>query len=191
MNTAKTYKPATTDLSRYDNRWYKPGPRWKIIAWFLISPVFINSYLPIPVAFKRLVLRIFGAKIGSNVTIKPKVNIKYPWLLSVGSNVWIGEEVWIDNLTDIVIKNNVCISQGAMLLAGNHNYKSPTFDLEIGKILIEDGVWIGAKSVVCFGVTCGAHAVLTVSSVATKHLEPYGIYQGNPAQWVRTRTITA
>lgn len=126
-------------------------------------------------------------KIGQGVMIKPKVNIKYPWLVSVGDYTWIGEEVWIDSLTEVRIASNVCISQGAMLLTGNHDYKSPTFDLRIGKIILEEGVWIGAKAVVCPGVTCRSHAVLAVNSVATKDLSDYGVYQGNPAQWVRNR----
>ena len=120
-------------------------------------------------------------QIGKGVVIKPSVNIKYPWKLIVGDHVWIGENVWIDNLAEVFISDNVCISQGAMLLTGNHNYKLSTFDLIIGTITLEDGVWIGAKSVVCPGVKCASHSVLTVGSIATKNLEPYIIYQGNPA----------
>jgi len=52
---------------------------------------------------------------------------------------------------------------------------------------LEDGVWLGAQSVVCPGVTCGSHSVLSVGSVATKDLEAYSIYQGNPAAKVRER----
>ena len=135
-------------------------------------------------------LRLFGAKIGKGLVIKPKVNIKYPWFLEIGDHVWIGEEVWIDNLTLVKIESNVCISQGAMLLTGNHNYKKSSFDLITGQITLEDGVWIGAKSVVCPAVTCHSHSVLAVGSIATKDLEPYTIYQGNPAQPIRKRIIS-
>lgn len=189
MNTGKTYSPLATDLSRYNNSSYRPGPNWKIVAWFLVNPIFLNSYLPIPVSVKRLILRVFGAKIGEGVMIKPRINIKYPWLLSVGNHVWIGEQVWIDNLVNVVIGDNACLSQGAMLLTGNHDYSSSTFDLKTAPITIEEGVWIGAKAVVCPGVKCHSHAVLTVGSVAVKDLEAYNIYQGNPAQWVRERNI--
>lgn len=180
-----------TDLSRFDNSWYKPGPRWKIVLWFLVSSMVINTYLPIPVRLKIAVLRLFGAKIGEQVMIKPAVNIKYPWLLFVGNYVWIGEQVWIDNLSEVVIGNNVCLSQGAMLLTGNHDYSRSTFDLTARPITLADGVWIGAKAVVCPGVRCESHAVLAVNSVATRSLDAYGIYQGNPALLVRQRHITA
>lgn len=149
-----------------------------------------SSWLPIS-PLKVRVLRLFGAKIGIGVNIKPCVNVKYPWLLEVGDYSWIGENVWIDNLAKVKIGNNVCISQGAMLLCGNHNYKKTTFDLMIGEITLEDGSWIGAQSVVCPGVTVHTHAVLGVSSVACRDLEAYGVYQGSPAVRVRERVINS
>jgi putative colanic acid biosynthesis acetyltransferase WcaF len=97
--------------------------------------------------------------------------------------------VWIDNLADVTIEDNVCISQGALLLSGNHNYKKSTFDLMIGEIILKEGSWVGAKSVVSPGVTLESHAVLGVNSVANRNLEAYYIYLGNPAQKIRYRNI--
>lgn len=188
MNMEKT-SHLRIDLSKYNNSWYKPGGTVKRFSWFILGRFFINSYLPFPVKFKLLLLRLFGASIAPNVMIKPKVNIKYPWYLKVGKNSWIGENVWIDNLAYVTIGPNCCLSQGALLLTGNHNYHSTTFDLMIESINLEEGVWIGAKAIVCPGVQCGSHAVLTVNSVATKDLEAYGIYTGNPAKLIKTRRI--
>jgi putative colanic acid biosynthesis acetyltransferase WcaF len=123
------------------------------------------------------------------VCIKPHVHIKYPWKLTIGDHVWIGEQVWIDNLADVKIGNQVCVSQGAYLLTGNHDFKKETFDLIIGAIVLEDGVWIGAKSVVCPGITCRSHAILTVGSVANRDLDAFGIYRGNPAEKIRVRVM--
>ena len=151
--------------------------------------LFINTNFPFPISLKHFILKAFGCELGQNVMLKPKINIKYPWFLKISDNVWIGENVWIDNLTQVTISSNVCISQGAMLLCGNHNYKKSTFDLMLGEIVLEEGVWIGARSVVCPGVTCKSHSVLTVGSVATSNLEAYSIYQGNPARKVKERII--
>ena len=71
---------------------------------------------------------------------------QYPWHLSVGDNSWIGEEVWIDNLADVEIGRNCCVSQGAMLLCGNHDYTKASFDLKTGTIVLKDGAWVGAKA---------------------------------------------
>lgn len=178
-----------TNLASYNNSWYQPGNQLKRALWYLVNVVFFKSPLnPFSVS-KILLLRLFGSKVGSGVVIKPGVNIKYPWKLEIGHYSWIGENVWIDNLENVRIGSNVCISQGAMLLTGNHNYKASTFDLITKSITLEDGVWIGAKSVVCPGVTCKSHSILTVGSVITKNLEEYTIYQGNPAKLIRNRLI--
>lgn len=178
-----------TELALYDNSWYKPEKRIKIFLWYIFSEIFINTFVPYPIKLKLVVLKIFGCKIGKGVFIKPKVSIKYPWMLTIGNNVWIGENVWIDNLAAVSIEDNVCISQGAMLLGGNHNYKQRTFDLIVGEIHLKEGSWIGAKSVVCPGVIVDSHAILSVGSIATKKLDSYSIYQGNPAKKIRSRII--
>ena len=87
----------------------------------------------------------------------------------------------------MIIGDHACISQGAMLLCGNHNYKKDTFDLITDKIILEQGVWIGAQSVVCPGVIARSHAILTTGSIATKDLDDHGIYRGNPAVFIRKR----
>jgi putative colanic acid biosynthesis acetyltransferase WcaF len=177
------------DLSKFNNSWYKPGSRIKRVVWFLKNIVILKSSLPWPSRLKVMTLRFFGAKIGKGVLIRPCVNIKYPWFLEIGDNVWIGEEVWIDNLGNVKIGNNVCLSQGSLVLCGNHNYKKETFDLIVGDITLEDGVWVGAKSVVCPGVTMKSHSILSVGSVLTQDTEAFGIYQGNPAVLVKHREI--
>lgn len=180
----------SVDLGSYNNNWYSPGAgKVKQILWYFVNAIFFISPLNPFSSLKVSLLRLFGASIGEGVFIKPGVNIKYPWHLVLGDNCWIGEGVWIDNLTTIYIGSNVCISQGAMLLTGNHNYKSKTFDLLIGEIVLEDGVWIGAQSTVCPGVKIHSHAVLAVGSVATKDLKAYHIYQGNPALSSRKRVV--
>lgn len=179
-----------TDLSKYNNDWYKPGSKLKMTIWFFVNAMFLaSSWIPIS-SIKVFLLRLFGAEIGKGVIIKPSVNIKYPWKLKIGNHVWIGENVWIDNLEQVTIANNVCISQGAMLLTGNHNYKKTTFDLFLGSIVLEEGAWVGAQSIVCPGVVCMSHSILSVGSVLSSNTEPYYIYSGNPATKIRKREIS-
>lgn len=155
----------------------------------MIQLIYFNSGFPFG-GIRVFWLRVFGAKVGKGVVIKPHVKIKYPWRLSVGDHCWIGEEVWIDNLENVTLGNHVCLSQGAMLLTGNHNYTKTTFDLMVKPIVLEDGVWIGAQALVAPGVTCKSHSVLSVKSVAVEDLDAYGIYHGNPAVKVKTREIS-
>lgn len=179
----------STDLSTFNNSSFQSGSLMKKIIWYFVNILFfMNPLIPIS-SLKVFILKLFGTKIGKGVVIKQSVNIKYPWFLEIGNYVWIGENVWIDNLGKVTIGNNVCISQGALLLCGNHNYKKSTFDLIVGEIHLEEGVWVGAKSVVCPGVTLKSHSILAVGSIANKDLEANSIHQGNPAIKIRERNI--
>ena len=177
------------DLSKFDNAWYDTGAGvFKRTVWYFVNAIFFNSAFPVN-SIKVALLKLFGCKAGKNVIIKPYVNIKYPWKLIIGNNVWVGESVWIDNLAPVLLSDHVCLSQGAFLLCGNHNYKKESFDLIVKEIKLEEGVWIGARAIVCPGVVCCSHAMLTVGSVASKNLDAYMIYSGNPAVKIRERTI--
>ncbi|CAM4261774.1 colanic acid biosynthesis acetyltransferase WcaF [Cytophagaceae bacterium 50C-KIRBA] len=161
----------------------------KYLVWLLFSNVFFLTNIPYPNVLKVTILRFFGATIGHHVVIKPWVKIKFPWKLTLGNYVWLGEEAWLDNLSEIKLGNHVCLSQGALLITGNHDFKKSSFDLITKGIDIEDGVWIGAKSTVSGGVKLGSHSVLTMGSFTSKDLAPYTINQGNPAQVVKHREI--
>ena len=179
-----------TDLASYNNHPYRPGgSKIKRILWFYVNAfIFKTSLFPFSV-IKIVLLRMFGASIGQKVVIRHRVNIKYPWLLKVGDNTWLGDGVWIDNLVMVTIGRNVCLSQATILQTGSHNYKKTSFDLMTGNIVLEDGVWIGCGAVVTPGVVAASHSVLSTGSVATKNLDAYSVYQGNPAVKVRQREI--
>jgi putative colanic acid biosynthesis acetyltransferase WcaF len=178
-----------TELDKFNNDHFEKGASWfKVRLWYTVNSLFFKSGMPFCFC-KIIFLKMFGAKVGKGVVIKPSVNIKYPWNLTIGDHVWVGEKVWIDNLDQVDIGSHACISQGALILSGNHNYKKKTFDLMTKPIVIKDGAWICARSTVTQGVTCGFHSVLGISSVASSDLEDYGIYSGNPAVKIRERRI--
>lgn len=173
---------------------YKRSPKSEIysikfIIWYFISlMLFENGFLPLS-SIKIIILKLFGAKIGSKCVIKPSIKIKYPWKLKLGNNVWLGENLWIDNLDFVIIGSNVCISQGSYLLTGSHDMNSISFDLITKPILIDEGVWICAKSIVLPGIHCKSHSVLSAGSVAKFDLDSNGIYSGNPAILLKKRKI--
>jgi putative colanic acid biosynthesis acetyltransferase WcaF len=177
------------DLAKYNNSWYKPGSAVKRFIWHYVNLLFFKSGVFPFYGIKVFLLKLFGAKMGKNILIKPHVNIKYPWFLTLGNNIWIGENVWLDNLGEITIGNNVCISQGALLISGNHDYTVTSFDLIVKPIVLEDGVWICAKAIICGGTICKSHSVITAGSIVSSQTESYGIYTGNPAIKVKSRVI--
>jgi len=182
------------DFTHYDanNKAYAQGigaSKTKQLLWFVLGPLLIRNPLIPFSGFRKWILIQFGATIGIEARIRPGVQIKYPWKLKMGDHVWMGENCWIDNITDVSMGSHVCISQGAMLCTGNHNYNSPGFELMMKPIVLEDGVWIGAKAIVGPGITAQTHSMLTAGSVATRDMDAYGIYQGNPAVLVKNRSL--
>ncbi|RYG15618.1 MAG: colanic acid biosynthesis acetyltransferase WcaF [Chitinophagaceae bacterium] len=173
----------------FDKKDYEIGASsLKLLLWYYTSVMFIRSGIIPFSSIIVFILKLFGAKIGKDVRIKPGIYIHYPWKLTIGEHAWLAE-CRIENLAEVMIGANACVSQQAMLLTGNHNYKSVGFDLITTPIILEEGAWVGASATVCPGVTVKSHAVLTVGSIATKDLEAYSIYQGNPAVKVKDRVI--
>ncbi len=173
----------------FDKKEFKIGASYlKLICWYFTSLLFFRSGL---IPFSNVlvfILRLFGAKIGTDVRIKPHIHIKYPWKLQIGDHCWLAD-CYIENLDQVVIGNNVCLSQQCMLLTGNHNYSLQTFDLITQPVILNDGVWICARAIVCPGVTAQSHAVLTTGSVATKNLLSHFIYAGIPAVKSKIRKL--
>jgi putative colanic acid biosynthesis acetyltransferase WcaF len=179
-----------TDLSRYSAADFDRGAGTIKEGLWLVTSLFLFRLCPFSFSLlKAAVLRAFGARIGRGVTIKPQVKITFPWKLTVGDHVWLGEECWLLNLERIEIGSHVCISQRAFLCTGNHDYKSPTFNLRVEPITVGDGAWLGAASWVGPGVNVGTHGVLSAGSVASQSLKENWIYAGNPAVAVRPRLI--
>ena len=176
------------DLSKYKNPHYQPGPLWKRASWHILNALFIQSSLPFS-NLKILLLKIYGAKIGTGCTIKPGVNIKHPWMLSIGNHSWIGENVWIDNIAPVKIGSHCCLSQGVTIIVGNHRYDKVHFDLTLHPIELEDGVWIGAKSILLPGSQLQEQCVVTAGSVIKGKIPNNEIWGGNPAAFLKKRVL--
>lgn len=159
----------------------------KEIFWYLIKRIFFLSSIPYPSKIKVIILKSFGAKIGSGVIIKPRVNIHFPWKLTIGNNVWIGEEVFLLNFEPLTIGNDVCVSQRAFLCGGNHNFKDPSMPYRNGPITICNGSWVGASVFVGPNVEIGIDSVVTAGSIVTSTLTSNGIFRGNPAEFIKPR----
>ena len=149
--------------------------------WYACKMVFFLSAIPWPSWLKRGLLRVFGAKIGAGVVIKPRVNIHMPWRLKVGSHTWIGEEVFLLNFASVRIGAHACVSQRAFLCTGNHDFRDLEFAFRSGPISVGDGAWVGAGVFVAPGVDIGDEAVVSAGSVVLKTLKGGMICSGNPA----------
>lgn len=178
------------DLKSYDNSWYEPGRSflWRA-SWMLLGlPLFRSPLLPSS-RLRATLLRFFGASVGEGVVIHSEVVVKYPWHLRIGDHCWIGERAWIDNLTTVTLGNNVCLSQNAYICTGNHDWQDPSFGLKVAPVTLSNGAWAGAHSVLLPGVTLNEGAVAGAGSVVRQSIPGWQIYAGNPALFVRNRTL--
>jgi putative colanic acid biosynthesis acetyltransferase WcaF len=177
-------------LDCYTTGTYTIGaPLWKQLLWYFVGAPILRSYLIPFSSLKVMILRMFGAKIGQGVRIKTGVRVKFPWRLAIADFVWIGEDVWLDNLAPITIESHCCISQDVYLCTGNHDWSDRDFALLTAPIHLESGSWIAARATIAAGVRVGQGAVLGLGSVATRSLEPMTIYSGNPAIAIKSRKI--
>ncbi len=136
-----------------------------------------------------MVLRMFGAKVGKGVRIYGSTSIWLPSNLRIGHRVIVGPRVRLYNQGAIDIGDRVVISQDAHVCASSHDVNDYYFQLVLRPIRIEANAWIAAEAFVGPGVTVGESAVLGARGVAVRDLEPWGIYGGNPAKYLKKRTF--
>jgi len=170
------------DLRLYDASGFDRGaPCWKEAMWRVCQGLFFQPLWFMPSAVRVFWLRCFGAKIGQRVVIRAGVNIHFPWRLTLGDDVWLGEEVMILTLDRVTIDSNVCISQRAFLCTGSHDFRKKSFDLVTRAIHVEKGVWVAAQAFIGPGVVVGEGSVVSAGAVVLENVAPWKKIRGNPA----------
>ena len=167
-------------LYRLPSTW-DPGSIFIVrTLWFcLFGPITALRFLP-GSFWRVLLLRLFGARIGSSCRIMPGFRLKFPWRFVVGDHCWLGESAWVDNLAPVIIGDRVCISQGVYICTGNHDFRSTTFDLKLGSIYIESDVWVASFSILCPGTHLGSSCVIFAGSVVNGVIPEGSLVRGNP-----------
>ena len=174
------------DLSRFGGT-ARGRQAWRAQLWWLFESLFV---LPTPqylFAWRRFALILFGAKIGKHVLIRPGVRVTYPWNLTIGDYVWIGDKVTLYSVAEISIGSHSCISQESYLCAGTHDYREVSFPFVSAPIRIAEECWIAARVFIGPGVEVGHAAVIGAGSIVTTNVETETIVVGNPAKFVGKR----
>jgi acetyltransferase-like isoleucine patch superfamily enzyme len=114
-------------------------------------------------------------RFGSNVYIS------FPWRLTVGDHVWIGDDVGIQCLAQVTIESNVCVARRCYLVTGSHDFRREDFKLKVAPIVIRSGSWIAIGSLIVAGVTIGEGAVVSAGSVVLGDVPANCLVRGNPA----------
>jgi putative colanic acid biosynthesis acetyltransferase WcaF len=167
---------------------YPAGEQFRRVLWSFGKLLFRFSPRPC-FAWRRMVLRCFGATVGKHVNLYPSAGIYFPWNLIVGDWSAVGEDAFIYNLGQVTLGQKVTISHRAHLCAGTHDYTQPDLPLLKPPVTIKDQAWICADAFVGPGVTVGEGAVVGARAVVMKNVEPWTVVAGNPAHKIRKRHL--
>lgn len=158
---------------------------WNIIRVCLFRPFGTTLFN----GWRKFLLRLFGASIGEKSVIYASANIWMPCNLEVGRNTCIGPNTFIYNPSKITIGNKVTISQNCYLCGGSHDINTLALDFISAPIFIEDFCWVCANSFVMMGVTMKEGCILGATSSLFKNTEPWCVYGGSPAKFIKKREI--
>jgi putative colanic acid biosynthesis acetyltransferase WcaF len=169
------------DLRQYNQSNFDRGkPGWFVLLWWLVQAI-VFPLTPHPFNhIRRWLLRLFGARIGRGVIVRPTARFTYPWKVEIGDWSWIGDDVVFYSLDRISIGKHCVISQKSYLCTGTHDPQDPAFRLITASVIIHDGAWIAADCFLSPGVEIGANALIGARSSVFKNMPAGFVCMGNP-----------
>jgi putative colanic acid biosynthesis acetyltransferase WcaF len=150
------------------------------LLWRVVEQLLVTNSLQLSSRVRIAALRAFGAEIGANCIVRPRLRVRFPWNLTMGNDCWIGEGVWISNRSHVHIGNDVVISQESFLTTGSHDARR-TMDVRSEPIHIEDGVWITSRCIVLMGTVLRKSCLLKPGTIAQGEVHANDIVGPAPA----------
>ncbi len=178
------------DLGRYDQSHFDRGRSgWFILVWWFVQAIAFPLTPHFANALRARILRAFGAKIGSNVVIRPTARFTYPWKVEIGDNSWVGDDVVFYSFEPIRLGEHCVVSQKSYLCTGSHDLSDPTFKLTTAPIQIGNGAWVATDCFVAPGVTIGANTVVGARSSVFRDLPAAMVCVGSPCKPLKPRVM--
>ncbi|MCW5756598.1 MAG: hypothetical protein KIT54_05110 [Phycisphaeraceae bacterium] len=185
--SARQYVDPRADLNKLHKSPYTTQAKVARMLWGVVQATIFRMSFHNWYRFRRFLLLMFGAKIDPTARIRRTVRIEIPWNLSVGPESSVGDNAILYCLGPVTIGSRVMISQNAHLCAGSHDYTHRAMPLLRPPIIIEDDAWIAADAFVGPAVRVGEGAILGSRGCTMSDLEPWSIYSGNPAIFIKPR----
>ncbi|MFI7495978.1 acetyltransferase [Kocuria sp. M4R2S49] len=164
-------------------------PKWVVYMWSAVEILVVSNRWQVSSKLRAKTLRLFGARIGEHVILRPRMKVKFPWNLEIGDRSWIGEGVWIHNRDRVCIGSDVAISQETLITTGSHNFRGD-MGVITKAIIVEDGAWITSRCVLTGGVKIGRSAVIQPLTRVSEDVPENSIY-GSERPSVQGKRFTA
>lgn len=178
------------DLRKYNPSQHNLGrSKWIVILWWFLQGILFPLSLHNFNGFRVWLLRLFGAKIGRGVVIRPSARFIYPWKVAIDDFSWIGDDVVFYSVDKIKIGCHCVISQKSYLCTGSHDIKDSAFGLIAAPISIGNGVWVASDCFIAPGIAIGANTVIGARSSVFHHISEGKVAWGTPCEVRRTREI--
>ncbi len=181
--------PHATEADRHRSPWSTKQKAGRL-GWAFVQATLFRCSPGNFYVWRAMLLRLFGAKLGDQVHIRPSVRIIIPWHLQIDDHTAVGDFAILYSLGRIKIGKYVTISQYAHLCAGSHETRTRAMTLTTAPITLGDDVWIAADAFVGPGVTVGDRTVVGARASVFSNVGPDLIVGGNPAKVLKAREFT-
>ncbi|HTJ95296.1 MAG TPA: putative colanic acid biosynthesis acetyltransferase [Pararobbsia sp.] len=166
---------------------FRGRPGWYVQLWWIVQALLFKPSPQLAYGWRRMLLRLFGARVGEGAIIRPSAHFTYPWKVSIGEYAWIGDDVTLYSLGEIEIGAHSVVSQKSYLCAGDHDYQAIDFTIRGRPIRIGSQVWIASDVFIAPNVTIADGVVVGARSTVLRSLEAGFVYAGNPVRAVKRR----
>ena len=181
-------RSAKVDVSHYRNvqslRSQLLRALWNAVWLFFFRPSPRRFH-----AWRRFLLRLFGAKVGKGSCVYPSCKIWAPWNLELDEFVCMSVNVDCYCVEKVKIGSHATVSQYSYLCTAGHDIASPSMALITAPITIGSQAWVCAGVFVGMGVNIGDGAVVAARGVVVKDVEPWTVVGGNPAKFIKKRQV--
>lgn len=161
----------------------------KVQLWWLVQATLFKWSPQVLYKFRSFLLRLFGAKVGKSVVIRPTVTVTYPWNVSIGDYAWIGDDVVLYSLGEIHIGDHAVVSQRSYLCTGDHDHTQIDFPIRGHKIIVENEAWVATDVYIAPNVTIGRGAVIGARSSVFKNMPEGYMCLGSPCKPIKPREM--
>ena len=190
-DTPASAAPTTADAplrAREQSPW-SFGMKVRRVLWMFAQGMLFRCSFHNWYAWRRVVLRAFGATVGPRVRIRPTARVEMPWNLDLGEGAIVGDYAILYSLGKITVGRFSVISQYSHLCAGTHDHTKRSFPLLCQPITIGRETWIAADVFVGPGVTVGDRSVIGARSSVFSDIPPDVIAAGTPAKVLKPRVL--